>query len=167
MKQLIVLITVVFLLGCAAPDSETGGEYEETPIIVLNVEPPELMAVPEPVTVKSDTDWKGKAHNKEIEVIQVVNILLPVKAYLVEGFTKFGSKCSATTNEDWEDTQAQLTSALGLYGKCVERKKSGEVSKQLFLDLEETWQLLVKTGVSGIRTKQMLDEELKKIAAKM
>jgi len=31
-----------------------------------------------------------------------------------------------------------------------------------FLDLEETWQILVKTGVSGVRTKSMVDDELRR-----
>jgi hypothetical protein len=29
--------------------------------------------------------------------------------------------------------------------------------------MEDTWQLLVKTGVAGVRTKFMLDAELKKL----
>lgn len=160
-----LFVVAMLLLGCAAPESDSDGGADETPTITINPEPPELMAVPTAVKIKGPEDWGGKAHNKEIEVIQVINILLPVKAYLVEGFKQYGTKISPTTNEDWEDTQAQLTTALGLYGKCAERKKGGEVSKQLFLDLEEVWQALVKTGVAGIRTKQMLDEELKKIAA--
>jgi len=40
---------------------------------------------------------------------------------------------------------------------------AGNTDKQLFLDLEEVWQLLVKTGVAGVRTKSMVDAELKRM----
>jgi hypothetical protein len=41
--------------------------------------------------------------------------------------------------------------------------EAGDFDKQLFLDLEETWQLLVKTGVAGVRTKSMVDSELARL----
>ena len=40
---------------------------------------------------------------------------------------------------------------------------SGAYDKKLFLDLEEVWQGLVKTGVAGVRTKSMVDAELAKL----
>ena len=40
---------------------------------------------------------------------------------------------------------------------------AGEYDKRLFLDLEQVWQSLVKTGVAGVRTKSMVDSELAKL----
>ena len=53
--------------------------------------------------------------------------------------------------------------ATTLYDSCKERMAAGDYDKQLFLDLEEVWQLLVKTGVAGVRTKSMIDSELAKL----
>lgn len=66
-------------------------------------------------------------------------------------------------HEEWVDTQAQLTQALKLYESGKKRIEAGKYDKQLFLDLENAWQILVKTGVAGVRTKTMLDAELKKL----
>ena len=118
------------------------------------------MPVPEAKTVASEDDWAARVHNKNIEVIQVINIINPVAAYLTEGFKQYGDRFSPTLQEEWVDTQAQLGAALGLYGSCQERMEAGEADKELFLDLEEVWQLLVKTGVAGMRTKQMVDAEV-------
>jgi hypothetical protein len=49
---------------------------------------------------------------------------------------------------------------MTLYDSCKERMAAGENDEALFLDLEEVWQLLVKTGVAGVRTKSMIDSEL-------
>ncbi|MGW8179225.1 MAG: hypothetical protein ACWGQW_10765, partial [bacterium] len=117
----------------------------------------------QPKEVSSPEDWEAKAHNKEIEVIQVLNIINPVAAYITEGFKQYGDRFPPTLQEEWGDTQQQLTKALTLYESCKERKKSGEFDKKLFLDLEEVWQLLVKTGVAGVRTKSMVDAQLKQI----
>ena len=40
---------------------------------------------------------------------------------------------------------------------------AGQFDKQLFLDLEQVWQILVKTGVAGVRTKSMVDSEMARI----
>ena len=48
---------------------------------------------------------------------------------------------------------------------CKERKAAGTFDKQLFLDLEEVWQLLVKTGVAGTRAKAMVDAELQRMTS--
>ena len=133
--------------------------------IELNVTAPDPIPVPDPVTPSSDTDWEAKVHNKEIEVIQVINILNPVAAYLAEGFKQYGDRFSDVLQEEWEDTQVQLTKALTLYDSCKERKTAGAFDKKLFLDMEEVWQILVKTGVAGVRTKSMVDAEVKKITA--
>ncbi len=124
----------------------------------------EPAVVPEYMPPKSETDWKAKVNNKEIEVIQVINILTPVAEYLTAGFEQYGKDINnPTLHEEWLDTQDQLTKALTLYGSCKERKSGDKFDKKLFLDMEETWQLLVKTGVAGIRTKSMLDAELAKM----
>ena len=49
---------------------------------------------------------------------------------------------------------------MTLYEDCQGRIDSGEADKQLFLDMEGVWQILVKTGVAGVRTKSMIDAEL-------
>jgi hypothetical protein len=156
----------IAMLGCGGGGDEYAESATETtaaaqPMIVADV--PEPLAVPEAKPVSSDEDWEAKAHNKNIEVIQVINVINPVAAYITAGFEKYGDRFSPTLREEWEDTQAQLTTALTLYDSCKERTAAGNYDKQLFLDLEETWQLLVKTGVAGVRTKSMVDSELSKI----
>jgi hypothetical protein len=123
------------------------------------------LEVPDPVEVASDTDWKSRCHNKDIEIIGVLNIINPVAAYITAGFEQYGDRFSETLKEEWADTQVQLTAALTLYESCKERRTAGQFDKQLFLDMEEVWQLLVKTGVAGVRTKSMVDSEAKKITA--
>ena len=165
MKRLAILALLpAFLIGCGGP-AEEGGDQAEAPKagIQLDVTPPAALEVPEPKEVSSDTDWAAKAHNKNIEVVQVINIINPVAAYITTGFEEYGDKFSPTLEEEWADTQVQLTAATTLYGSCQERMKAGEADKQLFLDLEEVWQLLVKTGVAGVRTKSMVDQELTKL----
>jgi len=162
-RSLVILLIPAFLLGCGGGESgeytEPAAEAQPQYIVVAEVEP---LDVPEPREVASDTDWEAKAHNKEIEVLQVINIINPIAAYITEGFKQYGDKFSPTLNEEWADTQQQLGAALTLYESCKERMAAGEYDKQLFLDLEEVWQLLVKTGVAGVRTKQMIDDELRR-----
>jgi hypothetical protein len=153
MKKLIpLLVILLYLWGC-------GGGEERGPAVSTEGEPsgvtveytaPEPMVVPEYKMPQSDTDWEAKVNNKEIEVIQVLNIINPIAAFM-------------TLHEEWKDTGEQLTKALNLYESCKKRKDEGKFNKKLFLDLEETWQILVKTGVAGVRTKSMLDAELKKL----
>jgi len=164
---LILLFGAGMLVGCAGGG---GGEPEVAVEQVsiadqarLEIAVPEPLAVPEPRPVSSDTDWEAKAHNKNIEVVQVINVINPVAAYITAGFEKYGTKFSPTLQEEWADTQEQLTKALTLYDDCQARMEGGQYDKQLFLDLEEVWQLLVKTGVAGIRTKSMVDSELQRL----
>jgi len=166
MKRLAILALLpVVLFACGGPAEEGGGQAEAPkPGIQLDVTPPAALDVPEPVEVSSDTDWEAKAHNKNIEVVQVINIINPVAAYITKGFEEYGDKFSPTLEEEWADTQVQLTAATTLYGSCQERMKAGEYDKQLFLDLEEVWQGLVKTGVAGVRTKSMVDAELARMS---
>jgi hypothetical protein len=168
MKKTVALLAVLALtVGCAGGGEEVGTpETEEAagPAIKLQVEEPEPLTTPEYQTPESDTDWAAKANNKNIEIIQVLNIINPVAAYISEGFNQYGDRFDATLQEEWVDTQAQLGSALGLYDSCKARMETGDFDKQLFLDLEGVWQMLVKTGVAGVRTKSMVDSALQDIA---
>ncbi len=156
------ILIVLVAAGCGGESTESAGA-EAAGSSLITVEAPEPLAVPDPVTVSSDTDWEAKVHNKEIEVLQLINIINPIAAYITEGFKQYGDRFSQTLQEEWQDTQVQLTKALTLYDSCKERKGAGRFEKQLFLDMEEVWQLLVKTGVAGVRSKQMVDAELKRI----
>ena len=161
----IALLALFLLFGCGGEAGEPSEQVEEPQGVQLKVEAPEPLEEPQPKEVSSDTDWEAKAHNKEIEIIQVLNIINPIAAYITEGFKQYGDRFGPTLQEEWDDTQVQLTKALTLYESCKQRMASGEYDKQLFLDLEEVWQLLVKTGVAGVRTKSMVDAELKRITS--
>jgi len=162
MKRTIMLIMVLSLLiGCGGGEEDYAEEPQETsPGITLNVQAPDPLPVPQPKTPSSDTDWETKVQNKDIEIIQVLNIINPVAAYITEGFKLYDRQFSPALHEEWEDTQVQLTKALTLYDDCKARRKAGKFDKSLFLDMGEVWQLLVKTGVAGVRTKSMVDSEL-------
>jgi len=164
MKQLLLTVVVLALVvGCGGAGQETGEETqvaEQAAGIQLEVEAPEPMAVPEYQTPSSKEDWPAIINNKNKEIVEVLNIINPIAAYIVTGFEQYGDRFSATLHEEWEDTQAQLTSAMTLYEDCQGRIDSGEADKQLFLDMEGVWQILVKTGVAGVRTKSMIDAEL-------
>jgi hypothetical protein len=165
MKRCAILVFVAgALVACGGPGEEpaAGGAPAESGV-KLTVAAPAPREVPEPKEVSSEVDWEAKAHNKDIEVLQVLNIIDPVAAYIVEGFKQYGDRFSPTLSEEWADTQVQLTKATTLYEACKERQAAGTFDKQLFLDLEEVWQLLVKTGVAGVRTKSMIDDELKRM----
>ena len=165
MKRTLVLgLTVLLLAGCGGDYEEPAAESQPSfdPASLLTYEVPAPIPIPESQAVGSDTDWAAKAHNKEIEILQVINIVNPVAAYITAGFEQYGTKFSDVLNEEWEDTQTQLTTALTLYEDCKTRRAAGKFDKQLFLDLEQTWQTLVKTGVSGVRTKSMVDDELRR-----
>jgi hypothetical protein len=163
MKRLLLgVLGFGLLTGCGGADTGATAEPEaEAPL--LTVEAPEPLAVPEPMEVSSDEDWEARVHNKEIEILQVINIINPIAAYITEGFNQHGDHFSDILNEEWEDTQVQLTAALTLYDSCKERMAAGAFEKQLFLDMEEVWQGLVKTGVAGVRTNQMVDSEIRRM----
>ena len=166
MKKIAILILFpALLLGCGGASDEVGHETGEptAQAVLLEVEPPPALEVPKRQEVASDDDWGAKVHNKNVEVIEVINVINPVAAYITEGFKQYGDSFSPTLREEWEDTQIQLTQATTLYGSCKERMAAGANDKQLFLDLEQVWQLLVKTGVAGVRTKSMVDSELTKL----
>ena len=166
MKKLMLLILASgLLLGCGGATDEAVYEDEEatTEAVLLEFEAPAALEVPEPREVAAEDDWEARTHNKNIEVLGVINIINPVAAYITAGFNQYGDSFSPTVHEEWADTQVQLTQATTLYESCNERMAAGEFDKQLFLDLEQVWQSLVKTGVAGVRTKSMVDSELAKL----
>ncbi len=166
MKKIAILMLVPgLLIGCGGTSDETAYDVEETTaeVVLFTVEPPPPLEVPERLEVASDDDWDAKVHNKNVEVLEIINIINPVAAYITEGFKLYGDSFSPTLQEEWEDTQAQLGQAMTLYDSCKERMAVGEYDHALFLDLEEVWQLLVKTGVAGMRTKSMIDGEVAKL----
>jgi hypothetical protein len=165
MKKLaLIILATAFVIGCGGAAEEATYENDAPPAApLLEVEAPPAIEVPEPVEVTADDDWQARAHNKNIEVLGVINIINPVAAYITEGFKQYGDSFSPVLHEEWEDTQVQLTQATTLYDSCKERMESGSFDKKLFLDLEEVWQLLVKTGVAGVRTKSMVDSELARL----
>ncbi len=168
MKKFISIFFVMLLVtyGC-------GGGVEEEPAtstaekpagVTVQYTAPEPSPVPEYQEPESDSDWVNIVNNKEIEIIQVLNIINPVAVYITAGFEQYGARITnQTVHEEWADTQVQLTRALNLYESCKKRKSEGIADKQLFLDLEDTWQMLVKTGVAGVRTQAMLNAELMKL----
>lgn len=166
MKRLAILTLMPALLFACGPaeDSDEAGEAPKAGI-QLDVTPPEALELPELREVASDDDWEARVNNKNREVIQVINIINPVAAHVTKGFEGYGDRFSPTLEEEWADTQVQLTAATTLYGSCKERMTAGEYDKKLFLDLEEVWQLLVKTGVAGVRTKSMVDAELARMTS--
>jgi len=165
MKKLLSFLLIAFTTGgCNAPADQGASAPAQKPTITLKVPPSQLMEVPERKKPASDTDWEARVINKNIEVIQLINIITPVKDYLVVGFTQYGPKFSEDLNHEWKDTQEQLGAALALYEKAGKAKGEGQFSQQTFFMFEEVWQLLVKTGVAGVRTKSMMDSELKRMS---
>jgi hypothetical protein len=167
MRVLVTVLCLAGLIGCAGGgDDATSSEPAAAPErALIQVEAPAPLEVPARIALSSDTDWEGKSHNKDIEIIEVLNVINPVAAYITAGFDQYGERFSDVLNEEWDDTQVQLTAALTLYESCKQRRSAGAYDKQLFLDMEEVWQLLVKTGVAGVRTKTMIDSEVKRMTA--
>ncbi|MCP4898141.1 MAG: hypothetical protein GY906_14305 [bacterium] len=160
-RSIILLLVPCVLLGCGGgppADSGSASQADEQPLLVVDT--PEPLEIPARREITANDDWEAKAHNKEIEVLEVINVINPVAAYITEGFKLHGDSFSETLHEEWVDTQEQLGRAMTLYDSCKERKANGQYDKQLFLDLEEVWQHLVKTGVAGVRAKNMVDSEL-------
>lgn len=154
----------LLLLGCSGQETDsTTEEPQAKQKLVVQVEATEPLDVPARVEPKSDTDWEAIANNKNVEIIEVLNIIGPVAAYITAAFEQYGDKFGEVTQEEWVDTRAQLTKASAVYEDCKERMDKKEYSKQLFLDLEEAWQIFVKVGVAGIRAKAMVDADLGRI----
>ena len=166
MRVLLTVICVAGLLGCGGGGEATSSESADAPErVLIKVDAPAALEIPARVVLTSDTDWEGKAHNKDIEIIEVLNVINPVAAYITAGFDQYGERFSDVLSEEWVVTQVQLTAALTLYESCKQRRADGAYDRQLFFDMEEVWQLLVKTGVAGVRTKTMIDSEVKRLTA--
>jgi hypothetical protein len=134
MKQFAIIFFVsTIALGCGGSGEEAAYDAEPAAeAALLEVEAPPALEVPEPREVTADDDWEAKAHNKNIEVLGVINIINPVAAYIVEGFKQYGDSFSPTLHEEWEDTQVQLTAATTLYDSCKERMAAGDYNKQQY-----------------------------------
>lgn len=158
----ISIILAGSILSLVSGQQQSVAQTEKTVTVgnlAITYTEPAPAAVPERIKPKSETDWAAKVNNKNAEVIEVLNILNPVAAYLTAAFDQHGDKLSEMTIEEWNDTGAQLTKATKLYADCRTRMEKEKYDKKLFLDLEEAWQLLVKVGVAGVRTKTMVDDE--------
>jgi hypothetical protein len=165
---LIVVCVAGLAFGCAGGGGDAGeqaGEAAAPARVLIKFDTPAPLEVPAPVALASAEDWEGKCHNKDGEILGVLNVINPVAAYITAGFKQYGDRFSDVLQEEWGDTQVQLTAALKLYESCKERRAAGKYDKKLFLDMEEVWQLLVKTGVAGVRTKSMVDSEVKRLTA--
>ena len=168
MKLLKILVIGIFvgllIMGCSQEESsyteDTSGD--QAPGLVVKVESPEPLVVPAYVEPKSDSDWEAIVSNKNAEIIGVLNIINPVATYIIAAFDQYADKFGEVTTEEWEDTGAQLGRANAIYEDCKKRMAEKKFEKQLFLDLEEAWQVYVKVGVAGLRTKSMIDDDLKR-----
>lgn len=162
---LILVVSTLLMAGCGKGKSDVADTAAEAPAgAKLNVKAPEPLPVPPRKTPASPEDWQTIANNKESEVIETINLINPVAAYLQEGFKQYGTHFSPRLHEEWVDTQAQLTKAMKAYDAAKARKAEGKYDKQLFLAMEGTWQDLVKTGVAGMLTKSMMDAELQNMS---
>lgn len=168
MRLRIMLITALIagllLVGCSSQESGSADDPATTTAkLEVKYDTPAAMDVPARLEPTSDTDWESITKNKDAEIVEVLNIINPVAAFIVAGFEQYEAKFSEITHEEWEDTQAQLGAASTLYGDCTKRMEAGAFDRQLFLDLEESWQLFVKVGVAGVRTKTMIEADLSRV----
>jgi len=79
-------VTMLLLGGCSGESEEPAAQAAAAQPVYITVEAPEPIPIPAPQTVTSDSDWAAKAHNKEIEVIEVINIINPIAVYITKGF---------------------------------------------------------------------------------
>jgi uncharacterized protein YcfL len=78
MKKIALFILVsALLIGCGGSSDETVYEVEESTAeaVLLEVEAPPAIEVPERLEVASDDDWAARVHNKNIEVLEIINII--------------------------------------------------------------------------------------------
>ncbi len=155
------LLAAIVIAGCSADQETTSDAPEQSQSrLVVKYDTPAPMEVSARTEPQSDEDWKAIANNKNAEIVELLNIINPIAAYITAAFEQHGSIFAEVTHEEWEDTRAQLTNASTIYGDCQKRMESGAFDKQLFLDLEEAWQVFVKVGVAGLRTKTMVEADL-------
>jgi len=99
MKKFAILVLIPgLLLGCGGTSDEADYEAEAAAAapVLLEVDPPAPIEVPERRDVTADDDWAARVHNKNIEVLEVMNIINPIAAYIVVGFEKYGDRFSET-----------------------------------------------------------------------
>jgi hypothetical protein len=108
-----------------------------------------------PVPEDKDIDWGEKITKKQTEVEDLLAILGPVVTYISESME--AGRTNEMIEEEWLDAGAQLGDANKMYDECKERIAKKEESKELFLLLENAWQIYVKAGVAGMRAKTMID----------
>lgn len=162
---LIVTILIGLLLtGCSREESSSSADEPSAPALTVNFESPVAIEIPPRMEPKSDADWEAIVNNKNAEIIEVLNILNPVAAYIIAAFEQYSGKLGEITHEEWTDTQEQLARAGEIYDDCKNRMDAGNIDKKLFLDLEEAWQVFVKVGVAGLRTKAMIESDLARAA---
>jgi hypothetical protein len=161
----VICLFAFVISGCSQQESSQKTEQAESKSgAQVSYKTPDPMAVPERITPESESDWAAKVNNKNAEIVEVLNILNPVAAYLTAAFEQYGDRLSQVTLEEWDDTVAQLTRANGIYEKAKATMEQKKFDKSLFLQLEEAWQIYVKVGVAGVRTKTMVDSELAKMS---
>ncbi len=79
-----LLLAIFFIFGCESKDKTTTSESQGITggaKVVYNE--PEPQEVPEPKTPSSDEDWEAKVHNKNIEIIQVFNIINAIYNFFI------------------------------------------------------------------------------------
>ncbi len=156
-----LLIAGLSLTACSKKEAGSTDTPATTQTgLKVSYEAPAAAEVPARVTPESDSDWQAITNNKNAEIVEVLNIINPVAAFIIAAFDQYSDKLSEVTHDEWTDTQVQLGNASTLYGDCVKRLEAGNFDRQLFLDLEESWQIFVKVGVAGVRTKTMIDSDL-------
>jgi len=109
---------------------------------------------------ETDVDWKAKCEVKVQEIEGILQTLQPVVDFLTEAFEN--NEFSDTTTEEWKDAVTQFTTGKTYYEQAKNWMKEGNFNKKTFLKLEESWQYYVKTGVAGLRAKEMVGHELGK-----
>ena len=156
------ILIAVTLTACVSTTNEPAVSNDPTDQIVQSLEATIEALVEEVEEAAAEEAEEIVEVSENIEIVEVLNIITPVAVYLTAAFEQYADKFGEITHEEWEDTQHQLTSGSTLYGDCVKRLEAGEYDRQLFLDLEESWQIFVKVGVAGLRTKSMLEADLKR-----
>ena len=108
-----VLLAAAILVGCGQQGAEAPESRQAAaPAPLIQYEAPAPLAVPATKKAASEEDWPAIVHNKEVEVIKVLNVINPVAATVVAGFEQYGERFSEVTQEEWHDTQVQLGKAL-------------------------------------------------------
>ena len=93
--QILLVVALAFVVGCGGAGQDVADAPAEPaagPAIKLEVETPEPTPVPEYVEPESDTDWVARINNKDKEIVEVLNIITPIAAYITVGFGCTGGR---------------------------------------------------------------------------